>query len=54
MVGVFLVVQQTGPTQVFTDAMSLFTNLGVNGYITGGIQALIVIGISAALIRFIR
>lgn len=45
---------QTAPTQVFTDMMSLFTNLGVNSYITMGIQAMIVIGISAALIRFIR
>lgn len=53
MVGVFLVVQQ-GPTTVFTDAMSLLTNLGVQSYVTGGIQALIVIGISAALLRFIR
>lgn len=53
MIGVFLVTAQ-GPTTVFTDAMSLFANLGVTGYVTGGIQALIVIGISAALIRFIR
>lgn len=53
MIGVFLVTAQ-GPTTVFTDTMALLTNLGVQSYVTGGIQALIVIGISAALIRFIR
>lgn len=53
MDGVFLFIAQ-GPTGVFTDAMSLLTNLGVTSYVTGGIQALIVIGISAALLRFIR
>lgn len=42
------------PTAVFTDAMSLLTNLGVSDYVSGGIMALIVIGISGALIRFIR
>lgn len=50
----FFLVAAQGPTTVFTDAMSLMANLGIMPYVTGGIQAIIVVGISAALLRFIR
>lgn len=44
----------SSPAEVFTEMLALMTNLGIRDYVVMGIQATIVIGVSAALLRFIR
>jgi len=51
---VFLAQTTVDPSGVFTDALSLFSNLGIMEYIVNGMAAVIVIGISGAVLRFLR
>lgn len=40
--------------QVFTDVLSLLSTLGIDTYFVSAVGAIIVISVSAALLRFIR
>lgn len=46
--------QSPDPSAIFTDTLALMTNLGITDYVVGAIEAIIVLSVSAALLRFIR